>query len=261
MSRLHRRLTLEPLECRRPFAVDATLSLGIPTLEGSIAKLPVSLEFTATAGEQLSYFSLDVAPSSSSLIGPGPDFSAFLFTKATPLLDDWSQIGFFNDPGFESTVEYDDSLVAPLPTGTYQLGILSVDLNAAHPPFGNVFTVAIHGSGTVIGVTDPSAGFEFKTVQFDPASRDVVIASIDGATNVAEGATYTLTIQQAVDLGQNAGVNFAIDWGDGNQETITVANLPANGEVEHVFADGPATRTILVEIVEQGGAPSHRWNA
>ena len=250
-----RRLGFEPLETRTLLAVDATLLLGRPVIDGTVAEFDVDIDFAASAGEELVFFSLDTAPSSPSLIGPGPDFSAFAFEPASPLLDDWAQIGFFNDPFFESTVEFDDSLIAPLPAGVYTLGTLSVDFGAAGLSFGDIFTVSIEGFDTLIGVEQPGSGFRFETVSFDPGFRHVVPVSLSGPATVDEGDDYVLTIDTPV----TSGLDFIIDWGDGQTETIPVADLPANGEVTHVYADGVSSASLQVDVIDGSGTNDRKF--
>lgn len=249
------RLMFEALEVRSLLAVDATLALQRATLEGSVAHFEVELDYSATGNEKLAFFSLDVKSSSASLIGPGSDFSAFSFAKATPLLEDWSQIGFFNDPGFESTVEYDDSLLAPLPTGVYTLGTLSVDFGAAGLSFGDIFTVSLDSVDSVIGVEDAD-GFRFEPVNFNPSTRTVVPVSLSGPASIDEGADYALTIDTLV----SSGIDLIIDWGDGQQDTLDVAELPTDHQVLHVYADGDATQTILVDVEDQHGTRASAGN-
>src|SRR6187549_2819115 len=79
-----RPLRLEQLEARELLAVDATLALGPATIAGTTARFEVALEFNASAGEMLSYFSLDVEPSCVELVLPGSDYSAFSFIEAAP---------------------------------------------------------------------------------------------------------------------------------------------------------------------------------
>lgn len=249
------RLMFEALEIRALLAVDATLALGRATLEGSVAHFEVEINYAATGGEKLAFFSLDAQNSSASLIGPGSDFSAFSFVKASPLLDDWSQIGFFNDAGFESTVEFDDSLIAPLSTGVYALGTLSVDFGAAGLSFGDIFTVSLDSVDTVIGVEDDS-GFRFEPVNFNSGTRTVVPVSLSGPATVDEGDDYSLTIDTLV----TSGIDLIIDWGDGQQDTLDVADLPTDRQVTHVYADGDADYTILVDVEDQHGTRASAGN-
>lgn len=166
------------MACHGAWAVvTATYELGTPTFTPTQAQFEVVIDYQGDMAEELVFFSIDVSPSSPSLIGPGPDFSAFSFTPASPLLDDWTQIGFFNDPFFESTIEFEDTLLAPLATGVSTLGVLSVDFAAVGLGPGDPFTVSIEGFDSVIGVED-AAAFRFEPVDFNPGSRTITVPPI-----------------------------------------------------------------------------------
>ncbi len=45
-------------------------------------------------------------------------------------------------------------------------------------------------------------------------------------------------------------------WGDGNTDTYA-----SNGAKSHTYADGPATRTITVDLVDEDGTHLNRANA
>ena len=76
--------------------------------------------------------------------------------------------------------------------------------------------------------------------------------TLTGAATTDEGSSYSLTIGAVTDPGQDT-VQYVIHWGDGQDETIPLANLPAGGVVPHLFADGPASRTITVDLVNEDG--------
>lgn len=140
--------------------VNVTGNLDAPTISGTVASFPYSLTFSGDAWEEMFFFAIDVSPSDDILKGAGNDYSAFSFDPASPLLDDWFQIGFFNDPGFESSVEFETPL--SLPTGTYDLGVLNLDFGAAGVPGGTTITVSVASVETIIGAGDP----------FDPSTSD-----------------------------------------------------------------------------------------
>ena len=55
-----------------------------------------------------------------------------------------------------------------------------------------------------------------------------------------------------IDPGADAVTQFNVDWGDGEVVAFaTAGNLP--GTVTHIYADGPATRTINVQLVDEDG--------
>ncbi|MCA9138050.1 MAG: hypothetical protein KDB00_14860 [Planctomycetales bacterium] len=239
-----RRPWLESLESRQLLAVDATMGLGPGTLNGQVAEFEVSINFAADAGERLTFFSLDVSPSSDQLGGSNSDYSRFSFEKATPLLDDWRQIGFFNDPVFESSVEFDDSLIAPISPGSYSLGTLRVDLASGTGILGGSILVSISGPQTVIGVEDSSGNFHFEPVSFQPPTQTLAALEINGPQTIAEGSTYRLTVD--TEIATDGTIN--IQWGDGVTDSITVTSLATSNEISHVFADGDSTPTIFAEL-------------
>jgi hypothetical protein len=224
---------MQSLEQRRLLAVDATFGLGPLVNDGTVASAEVTLDFQATAGETLIFFSVDLATSSSNLIAAGPDFSAFAFAPARPLLDGWTQLGFLNDPAFESSVEFDDSLIAALPTGSYLLGTLNVDLSAVGLSAADLFTVSIMGDDTEIGVMD-AQGFRFESVAFDPGARSHTPVSISGPVTAIEGEPYPLTINTEI----TTNAEFLVDWGDGAVDTISPGDLPSSRVVNHTYESG-----------------------
>ena len=77
--------------------------------------------------------------------------------------------------------------------------------------------------------------------------------NLAGAPDVDEGSPYTLTIGPLTDPGQDTVTQYIIDWGDGQQQTIGAGDLPASGEVTHTYADGPASPSIVVAVVDEDG--------
>ena len=74
------------------------------------------------------------------------------------------------------------------------------------------------------------------------------IIALSGASNVDEGATYTLTLGAVTDPGDDTVVEYIVHWGDGNTNTYT-----SGGDVTHAYADGPATHNITVDLVDEDG--------
>ena len=78
---------------------------------------------------------------------------------------------------------------------------------------------------------------------------DVPTVPIAGADAAAEGSPYTVTfgaVSPAVPVG-----GFTIDWGDGTPAQSFVGS-PAGLSKSHAYADGPAGRTISVDLVAGG---------
>lgn len=162
--------------------IDATYSLGTPSVSGTVATMDVVLDFDADSGEVVVFFNIDVSPSDSALSSGGTDYSAFSFTPASPLLDDWDLLFDFNEGLFPSVIQYDTFFGTPLPSGVHTLGQLSVDFGGAGFAIGDSFDVAIDGFASEIGVELPPLsmgelpGFVFYPVtSYDPAAQTLTV--------------------------------------------------------------------------------------
>lgn len=87
------------------------------------------------------------------------------------------------------------------------------------------------------------------------AAEPVPMVSIDAGadTEVVEGSALKRSIA-IVDGADNGapGWNFAIDYGDGSA-VVTGSTLTPSVELDHVYVDGPATRTVSVSAVDAVG--------
>lgn len=176
-------------------ASTATLSLGSPQFTGSVVSFDVTLLVTLDpASERLIDFVLDASPSDPQLTGGGT-FSAFSFTPASPPLGDWLQVGFFGDPGFESSVELlaFDALNDGLPAGQHLLGSLSVDLALAGLAPGTPTFIAINGPGAAAAFEDIQTGAS------QPGGVEYSIAQITFIT-IPEPASALLALAAATAL-------------------------------------------------------------
>ena len=79
---------------------------------------------------------------------------------------------------------------------------------------------------------------------------------ISGAASVNEGSPYSLTLGAVTDPGTDTVTSYIVHWGDGNSDTYT-----SNGAKTHTYADGPATRAITVDLVDEDGTFLDRANA
>ena len=79
---------------------------------------------------------------------------------------------------------------------------------------------------------------------------------ISGAANVNEGAPYSLTLGSVTDPGSDTVSSYIVHWGDGNTDTYA-----SNGAKSHTYADGPATRAITVDLIDEDGTFLNRANA
>src|SRR5262249_47205922 len=72
--------------------------------------------------------------------------------------------------------------------------------------------------------------------------------SFGGATQVNEGATYTLTLGAVTDPEQDTVATDTVHWGDGTTDTFSTA-----GDKTHTYADGPNSYTISVDLTDEDG--------
>src|SRR5205085_1795239 len=72
--------------------------------------------------------------------------------------------------------------------------------------------------------------------------------AISGAANVNEGSLYSLTLGAVTDPGADTVTSYVVHWGDGNDDTYG-----SNGVKTHTYADGPNTRAITVDLVDEDG--------
>ena len=92
-----------------------------------------------------------------------------------------------------------------------------------------------------------------KSVHVDNVAPSI---SISGATNVNEGSVYTLTLGAVTDPGTDTVTSYVVHWGDGSDDTYS-----SNGAKTHTYADGPASRSITVDLVDEDGTFLDRANA
>ena len=77
---------------------------------------------------------------------------------------------------------------------------------------------------------------------------------------VNEGSNFILQIAAARDPGDDAVIQYAIDWDDGSDiETVAAPAASASGpiptlDVTHIFADGGALRAISVTLIDEDGS-------
>ena len=93
------------------------------------------------------------------------------------------------------------------------------------------------------------------------ASQPVTVANvapsivISGAAGVNEGSVYTLTLGALTDPGPDTVTQYVVHWGDGTGDTYTTA-----GPKTHTYADGTATRSVTVDLVDEDGTHLNRGN-
>ncbi|MFC5768639.1 PKD domain-containing protein, partial [Thauera sinica] len=114
-------------------------------------------------------------------------------------------------------------------------------------------TYADDAAGYEVTVTvddDGQQGSDSFTVQVNNVAPTI---SLGGNPSVAEGSPYALTLFTPSDPGADTVQQYVIRWGDGSEQTIAAADLPADRIVTHVYADGDANQTIEVDLVDEDG--------
>ena len=98
------------------------------------------------------------------------------------------------------------------------------------------------------GDNDTNAGGPYVRTFGVQLAPTIPTIDLTGATTVDEGAIYTLTLGAVTDLGGVTVTEYRVHWGDGQSDTYF-----ADGAVTHVYADGLATPTISVDLVDADG--------
>jgi hypothetical protein len=75
--------------------------------------------------------------------------------------------------------------------------------------------------------------------------------TLAGAADVEEATFYSLTIGEATDPGDDSVTDYTVHWGDGSTDTYDQAGL-----VTHRYEEGPATRNIVVDLIDEDGTHS-----
>lgn len=218
-------------------AIIPTLNVNHVYTDGN-ADYTISIELVNEDGKFLNTESLDVnvrdvAPSVSikadSSVNEGDIYNLAL----TP-----------SDPGDDSVeyylVDWDDgSDVERFAAGD---PITHVYLNVIGSVTRNISVTVIDEEGTYNDVATKSV--LVKEVQ--------PIMQLTGASTAMEGTPYTLNLGELIDPGSESGIipvlEYRVNWGDGNVETVSAA-----GDVLHTFVDGLFTNLIRVDAVTANG--------
>ncbi|HSF16332.1 MAG TPA: PKD domain-containing protein [Vicinamibacteria bacterium] len=75
--------------------------------------------------------------------------------------------------------------------------------------------------------------------------------ALAGAASVDEGSAFTLSLGAVLDPGDDTVMEYIVDWGDSSTQTFL-----AGGDVNHTYADGPASRAIIVALKDEDGTHS-----
>jgi hypothetical protein len=95
--------------------------------------------------------------------------------------------------------------------------------------------------------TDEDGTYSTNTVTVAVANVEPTIA-LSGNSSVNEGSTYSLTLGGITDPGADTVTEWTINWGDGSSDSYS-----SGGTRAHTFADGLATRSIVVSLLDEDG--------
>ncbi len=141
--------------------------------------------------------------------------------------------------GWTYSVDWDND-GTPEENGSIAAGVNGFDISRNYPDGPASSTVAVT-------VTDGDGESDTKT--FDVTVNNVApTLDLLGADTVDEGDTYTLTLANLVDPGNDSVSSFDIDWGDGSGEIVT-----SLGDLTHVYDDN-ADVTIRVTATDEDGS-------
>ncbi|HOG45479.1 MAG TPA: PKD domain-containing protein [Anaerolineae bacterium] len=102
--------------------------------------------------------------------------------------------------------------------------------------------------GIVVQLRNPDGtGFAAGTKSITVKDVAPTIA-LDGAASADIGASYALTLGTISDPGSDTVVEWLVHWGDSNSNSY-----PSGGAVSHVYAGGPSSATITVDLRDEDG--------
>ena len=191
----------------------------------------------------------------------GSDTASVTVSNANPVADAGTdQTGAEGSPvtfTFDCTdVGGNDTWTASVTWGdTTSSSLGAVTCNAAGT-FSASHTYADNGTYTVtLTVTDDDTGAGSDTATATIANVAPSIA-ISGAASVNEGSTYSLTLGAITDPGDDTVTSYVVHWGDGSSDTYS-----SGGIKTHIYADGPNSYNITVDLVDEDGTFLNRANA
>ena len=146
--------------------MSATYILGTPSVTGDELSIPISLEFSVNADEEVVYFSIGVDGSDPLLTDSQTNYLRFSFDLESPAMDDFSLVFNFGSTEFDNFVDY-DTVTGGLTPGTQLLGELKVDF-AGSGLTPDASKVSIVSTDTLIGYEVPgqSTTFDFNDVTY-----------------------------------------------------------------------------------------------
>ena len=154
-------------------------------------------------------------------------------------------LGVITDPGQDTVSQYRVNWGDGFNTGFLAGNPTGQVLNHTYTDGPNNFIITvdlIDEDGTFL-----AAGSRSVTV------NDVApTIGVSGASNVNEGALYTITLGTVSDSGGDTVSQYRVNWGDGT-DTGFINGDPSGQVLNHTYADGLSNATITVDLVNEDG--------
>jgi hypothetical protein len=141
---------------------------------------------------------------------------------------------------------------ADIPANTLTFDLVGAPAGASIDPSSGAFSWTAPDDGVFtfdVRVTDDG-----DPTLHDTETITVTVANVaptielSGAGTSNEGASYSLTLGEVTDPGDDTVSIFTVHWGDGDTSVYT-----GDGVVTHVYDDGPASHTIAVDLTDEDG--------
>lgn len=126
--------------------------------------------------------------------------------------------------------------------GIFEVTTAAASITNVFPSSGT-FTV----SGRIYDVDGDYTGYTTDVVVNDVAP----VIQVAGAAESDEAASFELTLGAVTDPGNDVVMGYTIHWGDGTSQTFS--GSPVGAVRSHVFSDGPASRTIRIDLMDGDG--------
>jgi hypothetical protein len=168
---------------------------------------------------------------------------SYAFTVSDP-----GQDTFAVEPGFP------DCDAGSTNNGTFVAGSLAV--NASGGSFDCFFADGPSSANVKIQVRDSDAASDAASQSVQIVAVANVAPTVTAPANQAadEGAANSVDLGSFSDPGPDAPWAVDVDWGDGSPHATFNTTLTGTlGTQDHIYADGPATRTVSVKVTDKNG--------
>ena len=107
-----------------------------------------------------------------------------------------------------------------------------------------------------VTVTDDGSGQAAGVDTLDITVENLApTINLGGSGAVQEGSMYTLDADPLFDPGDDTITAYSIDWGgrNGGRGISPQPNSPSNGQLQHLYLDGPDTVTLSASVTDEDG--------